>query len=81
MSAMIGGLSFFSRTSGGDLKIAGYHPRSCPTWHWSVVLIKSKGMARRAKHRRGQWHDYYWLPFGWRLIVSQQDWHRLTTDH
>lgn len=75
----IGGMSFFSRTSSGDLFIAGYHPRRSTTWHWSVILCKRRGKPvdwiNRAPRRRGQWHDYYWLPFGKQIIVSHQDYH------
>lgn len=70
------GLSLFNRDSGGGLVLASYHPHRSQTWHWSVTLLRSDGHAGRSLKRTGQWHDYYWLPFGWRLVVSQQDYHR-----
>lgn len=70
------GLSFLTRTSAGDLNLIGYHPRSSPTWYWSVTLIKADGWgSSRAKGRSGQWHDYYRV-FGRTICVSQQDWHK-----
>jgi hypothetical protein len=75
MHLAVGGVSVLSRTSAGELNIASYHPRSSPTWHWSLTLIKSEGKPHRAERRTGQWHDYYWLPFGYRLLVSRQDYH------
>jgi len=72
----IGGVKLFSRDSGGDIVLASYHPRRSSTWHWSVVLSRRDGKPHRAARRNGQWHDYYWLPFGLQLIVSQQDWHK-----
>lgn len=75
----IGGYEFLHRDSAGNLVLVSKHPRGSATWHWSVVLT-SKGGGRalisRAVERQGQWHDYYRLPFGFRLIVSQQDWHK-----
>lgn len=73
----IGGLDLFSRSNTGDFIFASYHPRKCITWHWSVSIGKTDNLGRAAKRwRRGQWHDYYWLPFGYRLIVAQQDYHK-----
>lgn len=72
----IAGFHGLTRTSAGDRTLLSYHPRSSSTWHWSIVLSKAGGTPHRAKNRTGQWHDYYWLPFGYRLIVSQQDWHK-----
>ena len=74
----IGGYDIMHRNSAGDMVLVSYHPRGSATWHWSVVLAKGGGntMVSRAADRQGQWHDYYWLPFGYSLIVSQQDWHR-----
>ena len=72
----IGGLEFFSRMNTGDLIIASYHPSSSHTWLWSVSVARRRpghdGWVRRATIRRGQWHDYYRLPFGWEVIVAQQ---------
>lgn len=74
------GLSFFSRDSGGDLSLAGYHPRGCLTWHWNVSLRRWRmkyWVVRAAKEwRKGQWHDYYWLPFGYSLSIARQDYHK-----
>ena len=66
------------RDSGGSLVLISHHPRGSSTWHWSVCLAKGGGkrLIDRAADRTGQWHDYYKLPFGYCLIVSQQDWHR-----
>ncbi len=75
MNYRIGGLSFLSRSTDGSIMLASYHPRRSPTWHWSVSLTRG-GIAHRATRRHGQWHDFYWLPFGWRLLVSQQDYHK-----
>jgi hypothetical protein len=57
----IGGLSLFSRSSNGDMHIAGYHPRKSSTWLWHVSIGKRNGdrMLSIAKIRRGQWHDYF----------------------
>lgn len=75
-ASRMSGLSFLRRDSGGDLVLASCHPHDSATWHWSVTLIRSKGRAGRAKHRTGQWNDWYWLPFGFRIVVGQQDWHK-----
>lgn len=74
----IGGLDLFSRSNTGDLILASYHPRKCITWHWSVSIGKRGGKCGRAakRWRQNQWYDYYWLPFGYRLIVAQQDYHK-----
>lgn len=100
----IGGLSIWSRTSGGDRMLAAYHPRSSTTWIWSATIMKSgpmfngeaiktdaelhyqgnphaemptwrRNFRRRDVVRRGQWHDYYRLPFGRMLLLSQQNYH------
>lgn len=69
--------SFFTRASDRSITVASKHPRDCQTWHWSVSLKRTsmKGLVARAERRTHQWHDYYRLPFGWVLIVSQQDYH------
>ena len=78
----VGGLSLFSGASDGSLVLAAYHPRTCPTWHWSVGLTRRQPHLKRwltltAKEwRRGQWHDYVKLPLGWALSFSRQDYHR-----
>ena len=74
----IGGLSLFSRDSGGELMLASYHPCGCLTWHWCVSLkrLSMKRWISRADRRIGQWHDYYGLPFGSTLVISCQDYHR-----
>ncbi len=75
----IHGIEFLHRDSAGDLVLLSYHPRGSSTWHWSVTLSRmspGKFMINRAADRRGQWHDFYRLPFGFTLIVSQQDWHK-----
>lgn len=71
----IGGLSLLSRANTGDLMLASYHPSWSHTWRWSVMLRRADGLAwvSRDKTRRGQWHDYYRLPFGWQILVSQQN--------
>jgi hypothetical protein len=69
------GVSLLNRASDGGMTLVSYHPRRSTTWHWSVSLVRSSAIPHRAPHRTGQWHDYYWLPFGWRLVVSQQDYH------
>lgn len=68
------GLSFFTIATDNSLVLASYHPRWSKTWHWSVILCRS-GNLGRDNVRRNQWHDYYWLPFGYRLLVSRQDYH------
>lgn len=75
------GLHFLRRDSSGGLVLASYHPRACPTWHWSVSIINSpvfrkRWLVSRASTRSNQWHDYYRLPFGKALCVSRQDYHR-----
>ena len=74
----INGLELMHRDSGGGLVLLAYHPRGSATWHWSAVLARGGGSAliNRAANRQGQWHDYYRLPFGYCLIISQQDWHK-----
>lgn len=72
----IGGLRMFSRDSGGGLVLASYHPRRSSTWHWSISVKKREGRPSRSRQRHGQWHDYYWLPFGRQLIVGRQDYHK-----
>lgn len=78
----MGGLSFISRKSDGSVGLIAYHPRDCITWHWSVSLTRRQAgiwkyrpwaLCSRATSRRGQWHDYYRLPFGWSLCISRQD--------
>lgn len=79
----IGGLSLFTRTSAGDLSIASYHPGGQSTWNWSLTLMHwgtSNTWVARSKIRRGQWHDYYRLPFGYSLCLSRQDYHRLNRE-
>lgn len=73
----IGGLSFFSQTSGGDVVLASYHPRRSSTWFWSAQVIKAAPGSKphRAATRRGQWNDYHWLPFGRQLVIARQDYH------
>lgn len=70
----IGGLDFLSRMNTGDLVLASYHPDWSLTWRWSASIRKRQGRSwiERAKIRRGQWHDYYRLPFGRQLCISQQ---------
>lgn len=75
------GLHFFSRASDGSIVIVSKHPLGCPTWHWSASIKRNAissnrwRLAYRAEHRTHQWHDFYRLPFGWWLIVGQQDYH------
>jgi hypothetical protein len=72
------GHDLIHRDSAGNWVLLSYHPRGSSTWHWSVCLAKGGGsrLINRAVERQGQWHDYYRLPFGYCLIVSQQDWHK-----
>ena len=72
------GMEMPHRDSAGNLVLLSWHPRGSSTWHWCVTLAKGGGraMINRAADRQGQWHDYYRLPFGFCLIVSQQAWHR-----
>lgn len=78
----LGGLELMHRDSAGDLVLFAYHPRGSSTWLWSVVLAKGGGRAliNRASDRQGQWHDYYRLPFGFCIIVSQQDYHKAAAE-
>lgn len=69
-------MSFLTKNSAGDLNVISYHPNNSPTWHWSVVLSRRGGRGGRSVQRTGQWHDFYRLPFGWCLIISQQDYHK-----
>lgn len=76
----IGALDLFGRQSNGDLKLAGWHPRSSQTWHWYVSISRAKhwvGWAPSRDHRRtGQWHDYYRIPLIGMLIIGRQDYHK-----
>lgn len=75
------GLKFWTRVSDGSIKLLSRHPPWSPTWLWSVSLFHAArdnrgwGFAPRAM-RRNQWQDRLWLPFGWRLVLSRQDYHR-----
>lgn len=72
----VGGLSLLSRTNSGDLMIASYHPAWSHTWRWAAQVMKGgagRPLIDRDKHRGGQRHDYYKLPFGWQLLISQQN--------
>lgn len=75
-------MRFFSRASDGSIVLATMHPRGCPTWHWSISLKRNvfemprQRLVYRSERRTHQWHDYYRLPFGWWLIVGQQDYHK-----
>lgn len=40
----IGGLSLWSRDSGGDLVLASYHPRWSTTWFWSASISRRDSM-------------------------------------
>lgn len=76
------GLRFLSRASDGAIVLASRHPRGCSTWHWSILLKRNAIVSNewrpwyRAERRCNQWHDFYRLPWGWWLIVSQQDFHK-----
>jgi hypothetical protein len=72
----VGGLSLLSRTNTGHLMLASYHPAWSHTWRWAVQIMKGgkdRPWIDRAKHRSGQRHDYYRLPLGWQIMVSQQN--------
>lgn len=70
----------FRRCSDGSLSLITYHPRSSPTWHWSVSLTRRqrwlKNLVSLDENRRFQWHDYIKLPFGWAICIGYQDCHR-----
>ena len=72
------GIGLFNRNSAGELILASYHPRTSTTWHWSVLITHRQpdSQPHKAFIRTGQWHDYHWLPFGFRLVVSRQDHHK-----
>jgi hypothetical protein len=74
----IGGLSFWSRDTGGRLHLAAYHPRGCLTWHWFVALYRSG-------HGHSGWFDLQWRKgfgergltlFGWTLSITEQGYHK-----
>ncbi len=73
------------RASDGSFILVSKHPRGCPTWHWSISLKRNAISGNvwrlwyRDLNRFDQWHDFYRLPFGWWLIVSQQDYHKEKT--
>ena len=71
----IGPLSFGSWANNGDYCLASFQKKT-ECWRWAVYLSRRSHPVGRAKIRRAQWHDYYWLPFGFRLVVSQQDFHK-----
>lgn len=75
------GLRFFTRSSDNGIVLVSRHPKGSLTWYWSVSLKRLSEEQRnrivvRDPRRTHQWHDYYRLPFGWRIIVSQQDYHK-----
>lgn len=82
----IGGLSIWQRDSGGRFMPFAYHPRGSLTWHWTATIIPVVSRKRAWSHtwahitpesfRRGQWYDYFWLPFGYELMICRQDWHK-----
>lgn len=83
----LGALTFWTRDSGGALNLASYHPSKSPTWYW-VLTIKKLHESENPKfwvcrsspeRRHGQWHTYIWLPLRRSLIISRQDYHKLTT--
>jgi len=71
-----------SRASDGSIVLLSKHPKDCLTWHWSVSVTRKTMVVWgwrlwcRDERRKGQWHDYYRLPFGWTLILSAQDYHK-----
>lgn len=73
----IRGLSLFTRCNDGSIILASWQPRG-EAWHWAIGLGLTqinKDWVRCSTLRRGQWHDFYRLPFGWELRVSRQDFH------
>lgn len=79
---VVGGLSLWSRDSGGRRIVASYHPRRSPTWYWSVSVSRSCGDRQRIRfswdpRRFGQWHDYLHLPFGVVVTIARQNYHRM----
>ena len=78
-SIQIGALSLFTWTNAGGLTLASYQPLQ-QTWHWALGIQKAqyttRGWVYKDPTRRGQWHDYYRLPFGLEIVHSRQDWHR-----
>lgn len=75
-------LHFFSRASDGSIVLVSKHPQGSGTWHWSIGITRRETVCwgwrlwLRDERRTHQWHDFYRLPFGWSLVVSQQDYHR-----
>jgi hypothetical protein len=78
----LGGLSLFTRDSGGGLVIASYTGKQSYCWVWSLSLIRStyrqvRGpILKRAERRTGQWHDYLHITPRHALLLSRQDYHR-----
>ena len=70
------------RDSAGNLILATYHPKSSPTWHWSLSLIRSEhaiawGWRFFLVGQPGyQRHHLLRLPFGWTLMLSTQIYHK-----
>lgn len=82
----IGGLSLWSRTSGGDRMLASYHPRTSSTWHWSVSVAKGRTAMWTEDAQRGRrilWfagNPYAPRPRWWHRFVQhpamhQGQWH------
>ena len=73
-------LRFFKRASDGSLILVSYHPALSGTWIWSLSIGRWEYHPRKLlsldPDRRGQWHDYLALPFGWSLLLSRQDYHK-----
>lgn len=74
----VGGLSFWTRDTGGRLHLAGYHPKGSLTWHWFVAFYRSRGARRgyfNLQWRRGFGERGLSL-FGWTISLTEQGYHR-----
>jgi hypothetical protein len=75
----IGGLSFFTRSTNGDMIMVSCHPKGSITWHWGVTWSKTQQVhwITRSKRRDHQWFDIYKLPLVRRcIIIAHQDYHK-----
>ena len=80
----IGPLHFYAHgRRNGPQRRFGVYWQLGQTWHWAISVEKARaleGFRRKLVHidplRRGQWRDTFWLPFGWELSVSHQDYHK-----
>jgi hypothetical protein len=68
----IGGYEFWTWNNDGNFMPAGYHPRNSITWIWSTTLVKAPCDFRYCGSHGGPSYRTFWLPFGWRLVLSRQ---------